>query len=188
MQETWIRDAGLTPGWGRSPTVGNSNPLQYSCLENSMHRRVWWAKVHGVTKSQTQLSDWKHTYTHTFYVINSLYITHLVGYSPWGRKESDTTEQLHFHFSHSHLEKEMATHSRVLAWRIPGTVEPGGLPSMGLHRVRHDWSDLAAAAATTMRSSGNLELECHALTFPTYKLEERLNDVLWICYWCYEED
>ena len=48
---------------------------------------------------------------------------------------------------HSHaLEKEMATHSSVLAWRIPGTGEPGGLPSMGLHRVGHDWSDLAAAA------------------------------------------
>ena len=41
----------------------------------------------------------------------------------------------------------MATHSSVLDWRIPGTVEPGGLPSMGLHRVGHDWSDLAAAAA-----------------------------------------
>ena len=41
------------------------------------------------------------------------------------------------------LEKEMATHSTVLAWRIPGTGEPGGLPSMGLHRVGHDWSDLA---------------------------------------------
>ena len=40
------------------------------------------------------------------------------------------------------LEKEMATHSSVLAWRIPGMVEPGGLPSMGSHRVRHDWSDL----------------------------------------------
>ena len=48
---------------------------------------------------------------------------------------------------HSHaLEKEMATHSSVLAWRIPGTGEPGGLPSMGSHRVGHDWSDLAAAA------------------------------------------
>ena len=44
------------------------------------------------------------------------------------------------------LEKEMATHSSVLAWRIPGTKEPGGLPSMGSHRVGHDWSDLAAAA------------------------------------------
>ena len=45
------------------------------------------------------------------------------------------------------LEKEMATHSSVLAWRIPGTEEPGGLPSMGSNRVGHDWSDLAAAAA-----------------------------------------
>ena len=44
------------------------------------------------------------------------------------------------------LEKEMATHSNVLVWRIPGMGEPGGLPSMGLHRVGHDWSDLAAAA------------------------------------------
>ena len=58
----------------------------------------------------------------------------LVGCSPWGREESDTTEQLHFHA----LEKEMATHSSVLAWRIPGTGEPGGLPSLGLHKVRHD--------------------------------------------------
>ena len=58
----------------------------------------------------------------------------------WG---SDTTERLHFHA----LEKAMATYSSVLAWRIPGTGEPGGLPSMGSHRVRHDWSDLAAAAA-----------------------------------------
>ena len=44
------------------------------------------------------------------------------------------------------LEKEMATHSSILAWRIPGMGEPGGLPSMGLHRVGHNWSDLAAAA------------------------------------------
>ena len=56
---------------------------------------------------------------------------------------SDFTLTFHFHA----LEKEMAIHSSVLAWRIPGTGEPGGLPSMGLHRVRHDWSDLAAAAA-----------------------------------------
>ena len=55
---------------------------------------------------------------------------------------SDFTFTFHFHAS----EKEMATHSSVLAWRIPGTAEPGGLPSMGSHRVGHDWSDLAAAA------------------------------------------
>ena len=49
------------------------------------------------------------------------------------------------------LEKEMATHSSVLAWRIPGTGEPVGLPSMGSHRVRHDWSYLAAAAAAVVQ-------------------------------------
>ena len=88
-------------------------PLQYSCPENPMDGGAWWATVHGVSKSQTQLSD----FTFTF----------------------------HFHA----LEKEMVTHSSVLAWRIPGTREPGGLLSLGLHRVGHDWSDLAAAAATT---------------------------------------
>ena len=45
------------------------------------------------------------------------------------------------------LEKEMVTHSSILAWRIPGMEEPGGLPSVGLHRVRHDWSNLVAIAA-----------------------------------------
>ena len=75
-----------------------------------MDGRAWWAVVHGVMKSQTQLSNFRFTF--------------------------------HFHA----LEKEMATHSSVLAWRIPGTGEPGGLTSMGLHRVGHDWSDLAAAA------------------------------------------
>ena len=93
---------------------GNGTPLQYSCLENPMGRGAWWAAVHGVTNSQTWLSD----FTFTF----------------------------HFHA----LEKEMATHSSVLAWRIPGMGEPGGLPPMGSHRVRHDWSDLAAVAAAYM--------------------------------------
>ena len=58
---------------------------------------------------------------------------------------SDFTFTFHFHA----LEKEMATHSSVLAWRIPGTGEPGGLPSMGLHRVGHDGSDLAVVVAVS---------------------------------------
>ena len=49
----------------------------------------------------------------------------------------------------------MATHSSVVAWRIPGTGEPGGLPSTGLHRVGHDWSDLAAAAAGVRDCAGH---------------------------------
>ena len=60
---------------------------------------------------------------------------------------SDLTFTFHFHA----LEKEMATHSSVLAWRIPGMREPGGLQSMGSHRVGHNWSDLAEAAAAAAR-------------------------------------
>ena len=93
----------------------HGNPTLW-CLYLDSHFGVpdggaWWAAVHGVARSRTQLSD----FTCTF----------------------------HFHA----LEKETATHSSVLAWRIPGRGEPGGLLSLGLHRVRHDWSDLAAAAA-----------------------------------------
>ena len=67
----------------------------------------------------------------------------LEGCSPWSSWLSDFTFTFHFQA----LEKEMATHSSVLAWRIPGMGEPGGLPSMGLHRVGHNWSDLAAAGS-----------------------------------------
>ena len=74
-----------------------------------------------------------------------------MGYSPWGPKESDVTEHTLMHIcTHESISQEtpaiassrqkfeMATHSSVLAWRIPGMGEPGGLPSMGSHRVRHD--------------------------------------------------
>ena len=75
---------------------------------------------------------------------------------------SDFTFTCHFHA----LEKEMATHSSVLAWRIPGTGEPGGLPSMGSYRVGHDWSDLAAAAAALFW--GKRVIDEFALPFFTY--------------------
>ena len=54
MQETWVQSLGLQ---GRSPEEGNDNPLQYSCLGNAMDREAWWATVHGIAKSWTQLSD-----------------------------------------------------------------------------------------------------------------------------------
>ena len=82
--------------------VGNGTLFQCSCLENPVNGRAWWAAIHGVAKSRTQLSDF--------------------------------TFNFHFHV----LEKEMATHSSVLPWRIPGKGEPRGLPSMGSHRVGHD--------------------------------------------------
>ena len=72
----------------------------------------------------------------------------LVGCSPWVCEESDTTEHLHFQFSLSCIgEGNGNPYSSVLAWRLPGTGEPSGLLSMGSHRVGHDWSNLAAAAA-----------------------------------------
>ena len=106
-----------------------------------MNGGVWWAAVHGVAKSWTRLSDfifmhWRRKWqpTPVFLPGKSHGWWNLVGYSPWGRKELDTTERLHFHA----LEKAMATRSSVLAWRIPGAGEPGGLPSMGSHRVGQD--------------------------------------------------
>ena len=66
------------------------------------------------------------------------------------------------------VEKEMAIHSSVLAWRIPGTGEPGGLPSMGSHRVGHDWSDLAAAA------EGAFLVDCHFIRSLKGKKEKTL--------------
>ena len=62
----------------------------------------------------------------------------LVGCRLWGRTESDTTEQLHFHFSLSCIGEGNGNPLQFLAWRIPGTGEPGGLPSLGSHRVGHD--------------------------------------------------
>ena len=62
----------------------------------------------------------------------------LVGCSPWGCEESDTTSRIHFHFSLSCIGEGNGTHSSVLAWRIPGMAGPGGLASMGSHRVGHD--------------------------------------------------
>ena len=79
-------DVGSIPGSGRSPEGGHGNPLQYSCLENSMDRGAWWATVSRVAKSQTQ---W-----HPTLVLlpgKSQGRRSLVGCSPWGRTESDMT-------------------------------------------------------------------------------------------------
>ena len=72
----------------------------------------------------------------------------LVGCSHWAAKSRAWLSNFTFTFHFHALEKAITTHSSVLAWRVPGMGKPGGLPSMGSHRVGHDWSDLAAAATT----------------------------------------
>ena len=83
-----------------------------------------------------------HSYSFVVAILDLRKVMMTIGIIYWTRL-NNFTFIFHFHA----LEKEMATHSSVLAWRIPGMGEPGGLPSMGSHRVGHDWSDLAAAAA-----------------------------------------
>ena len=83
---------------------------------------------------------------------------------------NDFTLTFHFHA----LEKEMETHSSVLAWRIPGTGEPGGLPSMGSHRVGHDWSDLAAAINHCLFNGNHIQF-----------LEKNLQTTFIVLAWLY---
>ena len=101
---------------------------------------VWWNT--GVTESDTAEQLTNHCTCHFqddfsfFPLLMQTWHSALVFGLPLLVSLSSVCPLLHFHF-HA-LEKEMATHSSVLAWRIPGRVEPGGLPSMGSHRVRHD--------------------------------------------------
>ena len=71
-------DQGSIPGSRRSPGEGNSNPLQYSCLENPMDREAWWATVHGVSESQTRLSDFTLDNKVVFQFINGLSILKII--------------------------------------------------------------------------------------------------------------
>ena len=154
---------GSITGLGSSPGEGNGNPFQYSCLENSMDRGAWWAIVLGVLKSQTWL---KRLSTHAFLKCNSSKSLWLVApnmfidgnslFSPTRGKilwilvnlkvfmNPPAKEVFEFNIwmGKIPLGKGIATHSSILAWRIPWTEKPGGLQSTGSQRVRHNWSNL----------------------------------------------
>ena len=98
------------------PGEGNGTPLQYSYLENPTDGGAWWATVHGVAKSQTQLSDL--TFTFHFYA----------------------------------LEKEMATHSSVLAWRIPGTGGAWWAAVYGVAQSRTQLKRLSSSSSSTLQN------------------------------------
>ena len=135
-------DLGSILGSGRSSGEANGNPLQYSCLENLMDGGVWWAILHIFTKSWTRLSNF------TFHFQSSLLISMICirNKLSWTSLVAQTVKHLptvqetwvQSLRQEDLLEKEMATHSSILAWEIPWMEEPGRLQTMGSQRVRHD--------------------------------------------------
>ena len=123
-------------------------------LENQIGRKVsskhWSSKYLKFQIKQPNLSHQRRQWHPTPVLLpgESHGQRSLVGCSPWGRWSWTRLSNFTFTFYFHALEKEMASHSSVLAWRIPGMGKLGGLPSMGSHRVGHNWSDLAAAAVT----------------------------------------
>ena len=129
---------------------GNGNSLQCSCLENPRDGGAWWAAVYGVAQSRTRLKRLSSSSSRLTKQLRQRHPTPVLlpgkshGQRAWWAAVHGVTKSRtwlsNFTFTfHVHaLEKEMATHSGVLAWGIPGTGEPGGLPSMGSHRVGHD--------------------------------------------------
>ena len=120
---------------GRSPGGGHGNPLQHSCLENPRDGGAWWAAVYGVAQGRTRLKQ-------------------LSTHSSVGKESACSAETLvQFLGWEDPLEEEMATHSSILAWRIPWTEEPGRLQSIGSTGVGQD---LATKPTNTIqnRSSG----------------------------------
>ena len=162
MQETVCNtgDLGLILGSRSSPGKGNDNPFQYFCLGNPMNRGAWWAIVHRVTQSRTWLSDKTTTTMYTYTDTHIHKHTHIKFDNMWDYSVSEK-QRSYLNFSGSlgmyprrlpamwetwvqslgqedSLEKEMAIHSSILAWRIPWTKEPVGLQSMGSQRVGYD--------------------------------------------------
>ena len=133
--EAWLLRAG-PPGWGAPCGVQTSHSGR--CLCNCDYpsfcelstRACWRRQWHPTPVLLPGKSHGRRS---------------LVGFSPWGCEESDLTEWLSFHLSLSCIGEGNGNPLQCSCWRIPETEGPGGLPSMGSHRVGHDWSDLAAA-------------------------------------------
>ena len=140
-----VGNLGLIPGLGRSPAEGKVYPFQYSGLENSMD-----CIGHGVVKTQTQLSDFhsqsycKEQKARTKIFFPKVCSCIVLGFPGGSVLKNPPAKKEMWVWSlcrEDHLEKEMSTHSSILAWKMPWTGEPGGLQSICCKRVKHD-SDL----------------------------------------------
>ena len=144
----------------RVQSLDQEDPLEKKCqptpvfLHGEFHGQdAWWVAVHGHDWTRTlcyRLSSniFRKQWQPTPVLLpgKSHGRRSLVGCSPWGRTELDTTERLHFHFLFSCIGEGNGNTLQCSCLQNPRDREPGGLLSMGSHRVGHGWSDLAAAA------------------------------------------
>ena len=190
------RDTSLIPGSGRFPGVENGNPLQYCCLENSMDRGAWQDTVYGVAKSQTQLSDWagKHLFItggrlNLGNCMKSEILECKTRVQCWASEKhwlrsmtADLSHTLHWILTTNclsnwfpyctspqrwGLEKAMATHSSIFAWRILWTEEPGGLLPTGVAQ-----SDTTGSSSQRWRTWNSQEFFYPSLLSPQDHYQE----------------
>ena len=141
------------PRWQYSSVESSRQQLSSPCKQVIFLNSVFCVQFLTKVKDNAQRPNYKHyqarqeVFQGLPQLLTTVRNTDIVSTS---KKESDFIFTFHFHA----VEKEMATHSSVLAWRIQGMGKPGGLPSMGLHRVGHDWSNLAEAAAAAKKKHG----------------------------------
>ena len=170
---------GSIPGLGRSPWRKAWQSTPVFLPGNPKDRGAWWATVHRVAKSQTrlkQLSMQTERKKKTEWVApeKSIFLSYQLAASSLMKTQYPNSWQRYdgqFYWAH------------ILAWRIPGMAEPGELPSLGSHRVGHDWSDLAAAAAYKALYIHTYDVSLHPQTTLGRTV---IVTILWITEWSWE--